>query len=188
MRVRRLIAARLAAMLVVTAALHAPAPVMAQTIPFSQRGFTGQTVAFTDITVRYGRPTARGRRLFGDSAVVPWGAIWHPGADSATLISITRDVLIEGRPVKAGEYSVWLLPRGNAPWTLILSNAAHVFHTPYPGAQHDAFRVEIAVERGSPMESLMIYFPAVLRDEAVMRIHWGDVIVPIKIKAPFRPE
>jgi hypothetical protein len=28
----------------------------------------------------------------------------------------------------------------------------------------------------------------VLRDEAVMRIHWGEMIVPIRIKAPFRPQ
>jgi hypothetical protein len=37
------------------------------------------------------------------------------------------------------------------------------------------------------MESLAIYFPMVLRDDAVMRIHWGTTAVPIKIKAPFRP-
>jgi hypothetical protein len=38
------------------------------------------------------------------------------------------------------------------------------------------------------METLAFYFPVVLRDEAVMRIHWGEMIVPIRIKAPFRPQ
>jgi hypothetical protein len=39
----------------------------------------------------------------------------------------------------------------------------------------------------SHVESLAIYFPLVLRDDAVMRIHWGETGVPIRIKAPFRP-
>lgn len=38
------------------------------------------------------------------------------------------------------------------------------------------------------METLAIEFPVVLRDEAVMRIHWGTVGVPVHIKAPYRPD
>lgn len=159
----------------------------AQGYPFSQRGVVAQTVAFTDITVQYGRPVARGRLLFADSGLVPYGKIWHPGADSASRISFSHDVLVEGQAVKAGEYSLWLLPRNNAPWTLILSSAAHVFHTPYPGPDRDALRVEVAAERTAHMETMAIYFPVVLRDEAVLRVHWGDVALPVRIKAPWRP-
>jgi DUF2911 family protein len=160
----------------------------AQGYPASQRGRVDQTVAFTDISVVYGRPVARGRTLFGDSALVKWDLIWHPGADSATRVTFSRDVKLEGRDVKAGEYSVWLIPRADKPWTFILSRAAHVFHIPYPGEGSDALRVEVLPERGSHMETLAFYFPVVLRDEAVMRIHWGETIVPVRIKAPYRPE
>lgn len=159
----------------------------AQTIPFSQRAAVQQTVAFTEIAVKYGRPVARGRTLFGDSAVVRWDRVWNPGADSATYISFNRDVQVEGRDVKAGEYSIWLLPRASGTWTFILSRAAHVFHTPYPGEEHDALRLEVQTERGSHMETMAVYFPAVLRDDALLRIHWGETIVPLRIKAPFRP-
>jgi len=158
----------------------------AQGYPFSQRGSVTQTVAFTNISVTYGRPVARGRSLFGQ--LVPWDSIWHPGADSATLVSIDHDVLLEGHAVKAGEYSLWLIPRAKAPWTVILSRAAHTFHKPYPGASSDALRFEVTPEPASHMESLAIYFPVVLRDEATMRIHWGETAVPIRIKAPYRPD
>ena len=161
---------------------------LAQGYPFSQRARVEQTVAFTDISVVYGRPVARGRRLFGDSALVKWDTLWHPGADSATRVSFSHDVKLEGQDLEAGEYSVWLIPRATKPWTVILSRAAPVFHQPYPGQPSDALRVDVATERGSHMETLAVYFPVVLRDEAVMRIHWGDMIVPIRIKAPFRPQ
>jgi hypothetical protein len=137
--------------------------------------------------VTYGRPVARGRTLFGDSAVVRWNRIWNPGADSATLIAFDRDVQFEGRDVKAGEYTMWLLPRASGTWTFILSRAAHVFHTPYPGDQLDVLRLEITPERGAHMETMAIYFPVVNRDEAELRIHWGETILPLKIKAPYRP-
>lgn len=172
----------------IAASLLASIPCAAQGYPFSQRGRVEQTVAFTDITVAYGRPVARGRVLFGDSALVKWDTIWHPGADSATRITFSHDVKLEGHDVKAGEYSVWLIPRANGPWTFILNHAAHVFHTPYPGASSDALRVDVTPERGAHMETLAFYFPVVLRDEAVLRIHWGEMIVPVRIKAPYRPE
>ena len=160
----------------------------AQGYPASQRGRVDQTVAFTDISVVYGRPVARGRTLFGDSALVKWNVIWHPGADSATRITFSRDVKLEGRDVKAGEYTVWLIPRESGPWTFILNRAAHVFHIPYPGEGSDALRVDVMPERGTHMETLAFYFPVVLRDDAVMRIHWGETMIPVRIKAPFRPE
>lgn len=156
-----------------------------QGYPFSQRGTVTQNVAFTEISVSYGRPVARGRDLFG--ALVPWDAVWHPGADSATRVRFSRDATLEEKPLPAGEYSLWLIPRERGRWTLILSRAARVFHTPYPGPQHDVLRIDVTPEQVSHMESFAIYFPRVLRDEAVMRLHWGTTAVPIRIKAPWRP-
>jgi hypothetical protein len=183
-----LVASRLLVLAAATLAIGSATPCPAQGIPFSQRGRVEQTIAFTDISIAYGRPVARGRTLFGDSALVKWDAIWHPGADSATRITISHDVQLEGREVKAGEYSIWLIPRRSGPWTVILSRAAHVFHTPYPGEQFDALRVDVTPEHGAHMEALAFYFPVVLRDEAVLRAHWGEMIVPMRLKAPFRPE
>jgi Protein of unknown function (DUF2911) len=68
-----------------TLGLASAGPSHAQGFPFSQRGSVSQTVAFTDITITYGRPVARGRELFGQ--LVPWDSVWHPGADSATRIA-----------------------------------------------------------------------------------------------------
>src|SRR5690242_459483 len=132
----------------------------AQGYPFSQRGAISQDVAFTTITVAYGRPVARGRPLFGQ--LVPWDSVWHPGADSATRVAFNHDVLVEGKPLKAGEYSLWLVPREHGPWTVIFSRAAHTFHKPYPGEGQDALRVDVATEAASHVETLEIEFPLVL--------------------------
>jgi hypothetical protein len=63
----------------VAVGLASPSAAHAQGYPFSQRGSVAQTIAFTNISVTYGRPVARGRVLFGQ--LVPWDSTWHPGAD-----------------------------------------------------------------------------------------------------------
>lgn len=156
-----------------------------QGVPFSQHGSVSQRVSHTNIAIEYNRPTARGRALFG--ALVKWDSIWHPGADSATWISFDKDVVLEGKPLARGEYSIWLIPRAQAPWTLILSSASRVFHSPYPGAQHDVLRVEVAPEKGAHMETLAYYFPVVARDSTVLRFHWGETVLPVRIKVARDP-
>ena len=51
-------------------------------VRLSQPGTVSQTVDSTVITLVYNRPVARGRTLFGE--LVPWGRMWHPGANEAT--------------------------------------------------------------------------------------------------------
>jgi len=157
----------------------------AQGYPLSQRAAVTQHVAYTEISIGYGRPTARGRELFGH--LVPWDAVWHPGADSASRITIDHDVLMEGHEVKAGEYSFWLIPRAHAAWTVILSTVAHTYHNRYPGPSKDYLRFDVTPDSLSYMESLAYYFSAVNKDEAMLRIQWGTMAVPIRIKAPYQP-
>ena len=153
---------------------------LVQGVPFSQHGTVTQRVSHTNVAIEYNRPVARGRALFG--ALVKWDSIWHPGADSATRISFDKDVTFEGKALSKGEYSLWLIPREKMPWTLIVSSASHVFHSPYPGAEHDVLRVDITPERGAHMEVLAYYFPVVARDSAVLRMHWGETILPVRLR------
>lgn len=174
--------------LLLTAALAAAGPgAAAQAIPFSQHGTVTQRVGLTDIAVDYNRPVARGRMLFGDAGLIKWDRVWHPGADSATRVTFSRDVLLEGRPLARGEYSVWTVPQRTGPWTLILSRQARVFHQPYPGEEHDALRVAVTPDVSSHMETLAFYFPVVGRDSTVLRLHWGTTVLPIRIRAPLDP-
>lgn len=147
----------------------------------SQAAAVSQRIADTDITITYSRPVARGRDLFG--VLVPYDRPWNPGADRATVIAITRDVQVNGMPLPAGSYSLWAVPRPEV-WTIIFSRAADVFHTPYPGEGHDALRLDIRPEAGPHMETLLFSFPIVDGKDATLRLHWGEVMVPLSIRVP----
>jgi DUF2911 family protein len=145
----------------------------------SQRGAVVQMIGTTRVEITYTRPVARGRALFG--ALVPWGRVWNPGADTATAISLSAPLRVNGERLDAGSYSVWAIP-GETEWTLIFSRANPVWHTPYPAGQ-DVLRVKATPQRGPHMETLAFYFPVVDGLAAVLNLHWGEVIVPIRLEA-----
>jgi hypothetical protein len=163
--------------------------IAAQGVPFSQHAMVSQRVSHTDIDVTYNRPTARGRLLFGSDtvAVVKFGRVWHPGADSATRVRFDKDVVFEGKPLRSGEYSIWLIPQADGPWTVILNSKSRVLHTPYPGEATDVLRVPVMPEKGPHMDALAYYFPVVGRDSTVLRMHWGEVVIPMHITVSRQP-
>lgn len=143
----------------------------------SQHGSVSQQIAQTTITIEYNRPVARGRALFG--ALVPWGRVWCPGADTCTTIEISADIKVNGQPLAAGTYSLWAEPQADR-WTMIFNRAHPVFHTRYPPGQ-DVLRVQTTPREGSPLETLTFYFPVVDGRHAELVLHWGTVVVPLSI-------
>jgi hypothetical protein len=159
----------------------APAIIPLDKVRKSQAAAVSQRIATTEITITYSRPVARGRELFGK--LVPFDQVWNPGADQATAIALSGDVHVNDRPLPRGKYSLWAIPRSTA-WTMIFNKAADVYHTPYPGEAQDALRLEVQPERGPHIETLMFYFPIVEGKDAVLRLHWGEVMIPLSIRVP----
>lgn len=75
----------------------------------------------TYIKVTYGRPHKRGRDIFGEDTLVPYGKIWRTGANEATEITLTGDVKMAGEEVKAGTYTLFTIPDKDN-WTIILNS------------------------------------------------------------------
>jgi hypothetical protein len=86
------------------------------------------TIDGADITITYGRPSMRGRTIFG--ALVPYGRVWCPGADEATTLDSARDLRFGALTVPAGPHTIWMLPTAEA-WTLVVSKEPSGFHTRY---------------------------------------------------------
>ena len=146
----------------------------------SQHGSVTQQIAQTTVTVDYNRPVARGRALFG--ALVPWGRVWCPGADTCTTIEFSTAVQVNSQSLPAGTYSLWAEPNPER-WTVIFNKAHPVFHTRYP-AEQDALRVQVTPREGMAMETLAFYFPVVERNHAELVLHWGTVVVPLSLDVP----
>jgi len=147
----------------------------------SQFGTVMQQIHDTvEVTVEYSRPVARGRALFGE--LVAWDEIWTPGANKATNLILSHDLRVGGTPVPAGRYSVWLIPRREGPWTLILNRTSETWHFRYPGKDQEQARIDVWPEAAEHMEVLAFYFPLVTDDGATLVMHWGTKRVPILLE------
>ena len=80
------------------------------------------------LSITYGRPSMRGRTIFG--SLVPYGRVWCPGADQCTTLSTDRDLQFAGLRLRAGDYSLWMEPTEGV-WSLIFNSDATAFHTRY---------------------------------------------------------
>ena len=100
------------------------------------------SVAGALLSVRYSRPSARGRVIFGN--VVPWNQVWRTGANEATILETSADLVVAGRPLPAGKYSLWTIP-SPAGWTLILNSNTGQWGTDYD-AKYDFARLDMSVE------------------------------------------
>lgn len=97
------------------------------------------TLAGKQITITYGRPSIRNRKIMGD--LVPYGEVWRTGADEATTLITPVDLNIGGTDVAAGEYTLWTLPSDGA-WKLIINRQTGQWGTNYDETR-DLARVDM---------------------------------------------
>jgi Protein of unknown function (DUF2911) len=108
------------------------------------------------ITVNYASPRMRGRKIYG--GLVPYGEVWRAGANDATTFVPNVNVVVGGKEVPAGSYTLFTLP-SPAKWTLIISKQKGEWGIPYPGPRSDLLRADMRVEKlPSPVDKFTIGF------------------------------
>ena len=94
----------------------------------SPRDTVRATVNGAHILVDYGRPSVRGRTIFGD--VVPWNVVWRTGANAATQLVTDKELAFGSAIVPAGTYSLFTIPSKNG-WLLVINKQHGQWGTMY---------------------------------------------------------
>lgn len=81
-----------------------------------------QQFSMSKISVDYGRPAVKGRKIFGE--LVPYNKVWRAGANEATKITFGQNVNFGGKMVMAGNYSLFVVPQEKE-WKVILNSNAN---------------------------------------------------------------
>jgi hypothetical protein len=129
------------------------------------------TVDGATITVDYGRPYMKGRKIMG--GLVPYGKVWRTGADEATTLTTDKAIQIGGAAVAAGKYTLYTLP-GENEWQLIINKQTGQWGTEYDKAQ-DLGRVPLKKSATSaPVEQLTIGIDKNPAGGGVLKIAWEN--------------
>lgn len=139
-----------------------------------------QKVGFTDIEVAYARPGAKGRKVFG--GLVPYGEVWRTGANSATKITFSTAVQVEGRELPAGSYALYTIP-GTAEWTVIFNKVTGEWGAYSYKEANDALRVKVRpVALAQPVETFTIDLGDLRTESATLSLAWEKIRVPVQLK------
>ncbi len=131
------------------------------------------------IKLTYSRTAKNGRIIFGD--LVPYDKLWRVGANEAPEIQFYEDCKLGGKSVKAGSYSLFMIP-GKKTWTLVLNSDLDVWGAYSYNADKDVLRATIpAKESTATVENLTIHFKPTANGDALMQLGWDQVVVEVPI-------
>lgn len=134
----------------------------------------------TDFQVTYGSPAKRGREIFG--GIVTYGQRWRTGANRATHFKTSKDLIIQGQNLPAGEYTLFTIPEANS-GTLIINKQTGQNGRSYDESR-DLMRVELNRSDNNPLiESFTISVDESERG-GMLNLKWDRTIysLPFTIK------
>ncbi len=156
----------------------------------SPRGGVSQVIGITMVAVDYGRPYVNKREVWGK--LVPYGfndlnfgtskaAPWRAGANENTTVTFAHDVKINGSPLAAGAYGLFMAVAEDGTATWIFSKDADAWGSFYYDLARDALRVATKWEDTPHHEMLTYEFSAITKNSADLALSWEKKRFPMTI-------
>ncbi len=129
-----------------------------------------------NVVVEYSQPSVKGRTIWGD--LVPYGKVWRTGANEATIISFSKEAMVNGKKLKPGNYSLFTIP-GENEWTVILNSVAEQWGAYKYDESKDVVRMKVKPENaGEAMEMLTF----MVDKSGMVTMHWDKLKVSFKVE------
>jgi len=159
------------------------------------RATISEEVGITSITIKYSRPDVKKRegKIYGDGNVVTYGfsttnfntntntSPWRAGANENTIITFEHDVKVEGQPLKAGTYGLFMA-MGADNVTIIFSKQSDAWGSFYYDEKYDALRVNVKpLALDKSVEWLKYEFVEQHEKYCVIAMLWEKLSVPFKV-------
>ena len=162
----------------------------------NKKASVSERIGITDVSIHYDRPGVKAREGkiwgalvhtgfkdlgFGTSKNAPWRA----GANENTTFTFSTDVMIEGKPLKAGTYG-FFIAMGTGDATMIFSNNHSSWGSFFYNENEDALRVTVkTVPLNESVERLKYEFMDQTENSAVVALIWEKLKIPFKIEVDY---
>ena len=138
------------------------------------------TVNGATITIGYSSPGVKGRKIWG--GLVPYDKVWRAGANEATLFTTSKDILVEGKKLPAGKYSLYAIP-GEKDWVIIFNSKTGQWgvkddESTTEEPANDVLRVTVKPEKSSAFNERMKF---VINGKG-FALEWENISVPVSVK------
>jgi len=158
-----------------------------------KKAMVGEQIGLTKVTIEYSRPSVKGRegkiwgtlvyegfkdQQFGSSKAAPWRA----GANENTTIEFSTEVKIEGQPIPAGKYGLFIA-WGAEESTVIFSKNYSSWGSYYYNEAEDVLRVKVKpIALDKSVEWLKYEFINQTGNSATVALEWEKIAIPFKVE------
>ncbi|MFO7525574.1 MAG: DUF2911 domain-containing protein [Ignavibacteriaceae bacterium] len=147
-------------------------------IRISPKAEVMQTVGLTEVKIDYSRPGVKDRVIWGE--LVPYDKVWRAGANEATKFTFSSDVMIEGKLLKAGSYSFFVIP-GQDEWVIIFNKVADQWGAFEYNEAEDALRIRVFPIQNDFQEWLTYTITRISDTTAEIKLEWENIKVPFSL-------
>ncbi len=132
------------------------------------------------ITTAYSSPRLKGRKMIGEHE--PYGKVWRNGANDATTFVTSTDLMVGGKAVPAGSYTLFVVPNPDK-WTLIINKKTGEWGIPYKYESDELARMDMKLSKtSSPVENFTIAYDKT-GTGCTLREEWDTTRATIDIAA-----
>ena len=128
------------------------------------------------IKINYSAPSVKGRTIGKDLEPMA-GKVWRTGANDATTFDVSKDIMVEGKALPAGKYSLFTIMNGDE-WTIVFNKTAKQWGAFKYVEADDALRVKVAGGKGSFAEQFKID----ATKAGAVTMFWGENKVSFTVK------
>jgi hypothetical protein len=133
------------------------------------RGKAEATVKGKKITIDYGRPALQGRDMIGMAKA---GQVWRLGMNEATEIQTNGTLVVGGKELKPGKYSLWAKKTGDTQWVLGFHPETGLWGDPAKTSGYIA-ELPLKLEKATSSAEQLNINVADKAGEAAITIRWG---------------
>lgn len=126
------------------------------------------------VNIIYSSPAAKGRKVFGE--LVPFGKLWRTGANEASIIEFSEDVMINGQILKKGKYAFYSIPR-SSDWVLIFNKEYDQWGEFNYDKRMDALRIKVHPVQSEFRENMEF----TIDENGEISLYWEETKVPFKL-------
>lgn len=149
--------------------------------PASPRQKIEQQFSISKITIDYGRPGVKGRKIFGE--LVPYGKVWRAGANTSTKISFGQSLNFGGKYIASGTYALFVIPTEKE-WKVILNKDAQQWGAYDYDEKLNVLEITVPVKQSNvKQEYFDISFNPVNESDMNLVFKWDNIIVEIPLKS-----
>ena len=139
----------------------------------AKRGTAEATINGKKVSISYGRPSLQGRDMLAQATP---GTVWRVGMNEATEITTDGTLVVDGKELKNGKYTLWVRKTGDNTWTLAFHPKTGVWGRP-PLTEGYAAETPLTLSKASDSAEQLVIDLADKNGSAEIKIHWGTAML-----------